>query len=181
MTMWVAKVDEGWLFGDLTPASVETLTGVPMLIESSDARVRGRLLPETCDGEEDEQHWRQHAVPELERLFLSRAQVVRRDLQAVTRQPKSTNSLLLIPDEHVNAWLAALNAARLALYVLNDMTEEHMTDEGLRNASAKQQEAALRIEMLAAMQSVLLGEFSDEPPDDLDDEYGDGDDDFVIG
>jgi hypothetical protein len=77
--MWVARVDEGFVFGDLTPASVETLKGVPMLLESADARVRARLLPETCDDADAEEHWRRHAVPELERLFLSRAQVVRRD------------------------------------------------------------------------------------------------------
>lgn len=169
MTMWVAKVDEGWLFGDLTPASVETLTGVPMLIESNDARVRGRLLPETCDGEEDEQHWRQHAVPELERLFLSRAQLVRRDLAQMKKMPQSVNGLLLIPFEHVNAWLAALNAARLALFALNDMVAEHMTPEGFATATAKQQEAALRIDLLAEMQGVLLGEDDFESAGSFDD------------
>jgi len=183
--MFAVAVDGGFLFGELTPAMIDTLKGVPMLIESSDARVRDRLLPETCSDDEDEAHWRAHAVPELERLFLSRAQVVRRDLATVAQLPRSTNSMLLIPDEHVNAWLAALNAARLALYVLNDMTEEHMTEEGLRNATPKQQEAALRIELLAAMQGVLLGDFDEHPGDDdegSDDDFDiDGLDDFVIG
>ena len=83
--MWVARVEEGFLFGDLTQVALETLEGVPMLIESSDPRVRGRLLPETCEVEEDEEHWREHAVPELERLFLSRAQVVQRDLDKLRK------------------------------------------------------------------------------------------------
>ena len=157
--MWVARVDEGFVFGDLTPASVETLKGVPMLIESADARVRDRLLPKTCDNSEDEAHWREHAAPELERLFLSRAQLVRRDLALMKKVPKSVNMALLIPDEHHNAWIAALNAARLALFVLNDMTAEHMEDEGLDNATPKQQEAALRIHLLAEIQSVLLGDY----------------------
>ena len=163
--MWAARVDEGYVFGDLTPAAVETLKGVPMLIESSDRRVRDRLLPETCQDEDDEQHWREHAVPELERLFLSRAQLVRRDLENLRKLPKSVNAVLLIPDDHVNAWLAALNAARLALYVLNDMTAEHMEEEGFTTASPKQQEAALRIGLLAEMQAVLLGEFEVDEDD----------------
>ncbi|MFN3240165.1 MAG: DUF2017 family protein [Planctomycetota bacterium] len=163
--MWAARVDEGYVFGDLTPAAVETLKGVPMLIESSDRRVRDRLLPETCQDEDDEQHWREHAVPELERLFLSRAQLVRRDLENLRKLPKSVNAVLLIPDDHVNAWLAALNAARLALYVLNDMTAEHMEEEGFATASPKQQEAALRIGLLAEMQAVLLGEFEVDEDD----------------
>jgi hypothetical protein len=163
--MWAARVDEGYVFGDLTPAAVETLKGVPMLIESSDRRVRDRLLPGTCQDEDDEQHWREHAVPELERLFLSRAQLVRRDLENLRKLPKSVNAVLLIPDDHVNAWLAALNAARLALYVLNDMTAEHMEEEGFTTASPKQQEAALRIGLLAEMQAVLLGEFEVDEDD----------------
>ncbi|MCK5944639.1 MAG: DUF2017 family protein [Planctomycetes bacterium] len=171
--MWAARVDEGYVFGDLTPAAVETLRGVPMLIESSDQRVRDRLLPDTCQEEEDERHWREHAVPELERLFLSRAQLVRRDLETLRKLPKSSNCVLLVPDEHVNAWVAALNAARLALYVLNDMTAEHLEEDGFATASAKQQEAVLRISLLAEMQAVMLGEY------DVDDDNGSFED-FVM-
>ena len=168
--MWAGRVVEGYVFGDLTAAAVDTLKGVPMLIESSDRRVRGRLLPETCEDEEDERHWREHAVPELERLFLSRAQVVRRDLEKLRKLPNTEFRVLLVPHEHVNAWLAALNAARLALYALNDMTAKHLEDEGFTTASQKQQEAALRINMLAEMQAVMLGEFevdADAEDDDL--------------
>ena len=157
--MWVARVDEGYVFGDLSPASVDTLKGVPMLIESSDPRVRGRLFPETSDDEDVETEWRAHAVPELERLFLSRAQLVRRDLAALRAMPKSKRQVLLIPHAHQSAWLAALNAARLALFALNDLTAAHMEADGLATAAQKQQEAILRIHLLAEVQSVLLGDF----------------------
>jgi hypothetical protein len=156
--MWAARFDEGFVFGDLTPASVDTLKGVPMLIESSDARVRSRLLPETCEDADDEEQWRRHSVPELERLFLSRAQLVRRDLAGLRPMAKSGNQLLLIPDGHVAAWLAALNAARLALYVLAELSAEVMEPENFDQASQKQQEALLRIHLLAEIQSVLLGD-----------------------
>jgi hypothetical protein len=157
--MWVARVDEGYAFGELTPACVETLKGVPMLLESADPRVRERLLPDTCDDAEAEAQWRRHAVPELERLFLSRAQLVRRDLAGLRKLGKTQNHVLLIPDSHANAWLAALNAARLALFVLNDLTAAHLEPEGFASASPKQQEAMLRIHLLAELQSVLLGDF----------------------
>lgn len=177
--MWAARLQEGFIFGDLTPAAVDTLKGVPMLIESSDVRVRERLLPETCSLEEDEQHWREHAVPELERLFLSRAQLVRRDLDTLRKMPDAVNFVLLVPHEHANAWLAALNAARLALYVLNDMTAQHLEVDGFDLANAKQKEAILRIEMLAEMQSVFLGDH--DAVNDDDDDLGDVSfDDFVM-
>lgn len=160
--MWAARVEEGYVFGDLTPKAVETLKGVPMLLESTDPRVRDRLLPETCDDEEDEKQWREHAVPELERLFASRAQLVQRDLDGLRKMPDTVNMVLLVPDEHVNAWLAALNAARLALFVLNDMTGAHLEEEGFLAATSKQQEAVLRINLLAEMQAVMLGEYEVE-------------------
>lgn len=167
--MWVARVDEGFVFGDLTPASVETLKGVPMLLESADARVRARLLPETCDDADAEEHWRRHAVPELERLFLSRAQLVRRDLAALRKMPKSEHKILLVPDAHANAWLASLNAARLAIYELAELTAESMEADGFASATRKQQEALLRIHLLAEIQSVLLGDFDLESAGTFDD------------
>jgi hypothetical protein len=167
--MWVARVDEGFVFGDLTPAGVETLKGVPMLIESADARVRARLLPETCDDGDAEEHWRRHSVPELERLFLSRAQLVRRDLAGLRPMPQGEHKLLLIPDAHANAWLAALNAARLALYELAELTAELLEVDGFAKANGKQQEALLRIHLLAEIQSVLLGDFELESAGAFDD------------
>jgi hypothetical protein len=167
--MWVARVDEGYVFGDLSPASVDTLVGVPMLIESSDPRVRGRLFPATCGDEDAETEWRVHAVPELERLFLSRAQLVRRDLAALRPMRKSKNQVLLVPDAHQNAWIAALNAARLALFELNGLSAEAMEPEGFGKATQKQQEALLRIHLLAEIQSVLLGDLEVESSGAFDD------------
>ena len=171
--MWAARAEQGYVFGDLTKSALETLKGVPMLLESNDPRVRDRLLPETCEDAEDERQWRDHAVPELERLFQSRAQVVRRDLSTIRQIPESGLSVLLIPDEHVNAWLAALNAARLALFVLNDMTAEHLEEEGFLSGTPKQQEAALRISLLAEIQAVMLGEYEVEGDDESDDDPSD--------
>lgn len=179
--MWAGRVDEGYVFGGLSAGCVETLKGVPMLLESGDVRVRSRLLPETCSETDDEEHWRRHAVPELERLFSSRAQLVRRDLAGLRTLGKSDTQLLLIPNQHVNAWLAALNAARLALYVLNDLTAAHLETAGFTTATPKQQEAILRIHVLAEVQSVLLGDYEIESggpmaafdPDQLDVDDGD--------
>ncbi len=182
--MWAGRVDEGYVFGGLSAACVETLKGVPMLLESADVRVRERLLPETCSEAEDEEHWRRHAVPELERLFASRAQLVRRDLAGLRKLGKSDTQLLLIPNQHVNAWLAALNAARLALFVLNELQASHLEADGFVGVTPKQQEAILRIHVLAEVQSVLLGDYeivSGGPMSTLDPDSMDVDDTDWIG
>lgn len=162
--MWVARADNGFLFGGLTHYCVDTLRGVPMLIESRDIRVRQRLLPDTYAESDDQQDWIDTAVPELERLFLSRAQLVRRDLEKLKKLDQVDSWVLLIPDQHCNAWLSSLNAARLALYALNDLMPQHLERDGLHLATPKQQAALLRIHFLAEVQSVLLGdiEFEDE-------------------
>lgn len=171
--MWAARVSEGYVFGGLDAGAIETLKGVPMLLESSDARVRERLLPETCDDEEAEAQWRRHAVPELERLFLSRAQLVRRDLAGLRKLKNFDAWVLLVPDGHVAAWLAALNAARLALFVLNELTGEHLEAGGFEKGTPLQQKAVLRIHLLAELQAVLLGDLE---IDELDASF----EDFIL-
>jgi len=160
--MWAARVAEGLVFGGLDAVAVETLKGVPMLLESEDPRVRQRLLPETCQRDDDELQWQQHSVPELERLFVSRAVLVRRDLAAMRKLVNFDAQVLLIPTGHTNAWLATLNAARLALYCLNDLTPAHMEPDGYSDALPKQREAVLRIHLLAELQAVLLGDLEIE-------------------
>ena len=160
--LWAARLDEGYLFGGLSSIVLETLKGVPMLLESSDVRVRKRLLPETCENPEDEAQWRRHSVPELERLFLSRAQLIRRDLGGMKKLEFDGSSALLIPHEHTSAWLTAMNAARLALFALNDLEAHHLDPEEFEALSPKQQEAVIRMDLLAWIQGVLLGEFEIE-------------------
>jgi len=165
--MWVARAEDGFLFGGLTGNYVDTLRAVPMLLESSDPRVRERLLPDTYDDPEEERQWRQHATPELERLFMSRCQLVRRDLAAMQQEPEAESFLLRIADGHVSAWLSSLNAARLALFALNDLTAEHMERDGSARVGSKQQEALLRIHFLAEVQGALLDDLDlVEPRDD---------------
>jgi hypothetical protein len=158
--MWVARVDEGWLFGDLSPRTAEILKGIPMLLECEDPRVRARLLPETLADAGHEADWQAHAVPELERLFASRATLVGRDLAAMRPMKEGGKLLLLVTNQHASAWLAALNAARLTLYCLNDLNAVHMEMDSEEPATPQQRQAIASIHLMAEMQSVLLG---DEP------------------
>lgn len=176
--MWAARAEDGYLVGGLDRQALETLRGVPMLVESNDPRVRDRLLPETYDSAEDEAQWRDHATPELERLFQSRLQIVRKDLAAVKKLDAVDSWVLFLPDTHANAWLASLNAARLALFVLNDLKAHHMERGGEEGCSDKQIEAVWRIQFLAEIQCILMGELEAMAVDveDEDADSFDGDD-----
>ena len=176
--MWVVRDENGYVFGGLTPLAVDTLKAIPMLLESSDERVRRRLLPDTYGDPDAEAQWRRHSAPELERLFLSRANLVRRDLEGLKRLKKTDTWVLAIEDRHHNAWLSSLNAARLALYEMNDLTPAHMERDGIGLCSKKQREALSRIHFMAEVQSVLLGDVEVDE-DDLPDP-GSGDLDDVV-
>ncbi len=168
--MWAARVADGYVFGGMSPEAQATFEGVPLLLESNDPRVVERLYPETCTTDEDEAQWRDHAVPELERLFASRGQLVRRDLAAMRRSGEPGAQVLVVPDGHVNAWLAALNAARLALFHLNDLTQAWMEGRDVDAATDKQREALARIHLLAEVQAVLLGDYELQSVDDAEEE-----------
>lgn len=177
--MWAARAEDGYLVGGLDRQCLDTLRGVPMLVESNDSRVRERLLPETYDSAEDEAQWREHATPELERLFQSRLQIVRKDLAAVRKLDAVDSWVLFLPDTHANAWLASLNAARLALFVLNDLDATHLERDGDEECTDKQREAISRIHFLAEIQCILMGELEAmaadaecEDAEDLDESAG---------
>jgi hypothetical protein len=143
----------------MSDQALASLEGVPLLLESRDPRVLERIYPETCQQEDAEADWREHAVPELERLFASRGTIVRKDLAAMRASGEGKRRVLKVTDGHVNAWLASLNAARLALYALNDLKPEWMGGRPADEATLKQREAIARIHLLAELQSVLLGDY----------------------
>ncbi|MBL8897802.1 MAG: DUF2017 family protein [Planctomycetes bacterium] len=173
--MWAARTDTGWAFGDIAPEALTTLEAVPLLLTTRDPRVVERLHPETYAEDADEREWRRHAGEELRHLFASREELVRGDLARMRELPAGRGKFLLIPDAHVSGWLAALNAARLALYALNDLEPEWMAGKERERMSAQQRMALARIHLLAELQTVLLGERTREPHSSSADEDEDAD------
>ena len=143
-----------WLRG-LTAICADTAMRVPGLLESEDPRVRGRLLPEAYDDPDEEAHWRRLGGPELERLFLSRAALIRRDLESMSSEGPETFSLR-ISAGHEAAWLSGLNGARLALFALHDLKAEDMEREPRADGFAEKELALIRIHVMAYLQELLL-------------------------
>ena len=143
-----------WLRG-LTPLCADTAMRVPGLLEDEDPRVRGRLLPEAYDDPEEEEHWRRLGAPELERLFLSRAQLIRRDLESLSRDGPQTFALR-IAKGHDTAWLSGLNGARVALFALHDLNAADMDREPDNDRDPEKELALLRIHLMAYLQELLM-------------------------
>lgn len=178
---------------DLPPISADTLLRIPDLLLSQDPRVRGRLLPRVFQEDDDEDQWERYAAPELEHLFRSREELIRKDLMSLTEDGAYTFRLDIV-DKHVSAWIAGLNAARLTLFVLNGLSADDMDAEPTDVEGDDRQLALFRIHNLALIQEMLMRakarqqpgpvpfedessfEGGDGPADD-----GDGDDDGPFG
>ena len=157
--MWAVRDEHGelWL-GEMPTEFAEALWRIPEWLQSEDPRVRERLLPEAYDDPEEEEHWRRHGSPELERLFLSRGEIVEKDLASMRPMATKDHWLLRIAQGHERAWLAALGGARLALFALHGLGSEDMDQPPSALDDEDKRLALERIHMMAELQMVLMGE-----------------------
>ena len=144
-----------FLIRDMEPVCVDTLIRLPSFLESDDPRVRDRLLPRTYTDPEEEAEWRRHSTPDLEHLFASNIDIVRKDLDSVEIDGSNLYRFT-IPAKHRAAWLSALNAGRLAIFAVNDMVAEDMEIEVGTSGDRVKDLALLRIHILAFLQESLI-------------------------
>ena len=153
-----------FLIHDMEPVCVDTLMRMPSILESDDPRVRERLMPTTYTDPEEEAEWRRHATPELEHLFAANVDLVREDLKSIEIDSASLYQFT-IQAKHKTAWLSALNAARLAIFVVNDMVAEDMEIEIGQAGDRVKDLALLRIHILAFLQESLIAGGNPTQPD----------------
>jgi hypothetical protein len=110
----------------LNPVIADCLLAVPEILEQRDSpAAQQRLLPDPTPADtQANADWQRHMAPELRHLFVTAGETVTRDLTGLrTGQP------LTISAEHRNAWMSALNEARLILGAQFKITEADMTAE----------------------------------------------------
>ncbi|MCA8941180.1 MAG: DUF2017 family protein [Planctomycetes bacterium] len=148
-------------FRGLPPLFAETLFRLPEVLRDDDPAVRQRLLPNAYEDEDDAEQWRKYALPEIEHLYLGRIEIVEQDLTSL-REIDETEFAIRIPVEHRYAWLSALNAARLSMFITGGFTAEDMEAEVVFEG-LEEDLTLLKIHYLAFMQQMLLeaGGFDD--------------------
>jgi hypothetical protein len=83
--------------------------------------VKERLYPPPTDDEKRAAEWKRAVQPELFALIASAREVVLADLAKAKRAKLGGIKELVIPKEHVRAWISALNVARLHLATTFDV------------------------------------------------------------
>lgn len=153
--------DGSLVLDDLTPWFLAELLRLPVLLDPDQPEVvKRRLYPlPSASDELSRDDWRRLVHPELFALLASARDVVEADLETLDLGGPEVTGRLVIPADHVHAWIGALNAARLTLAELNDVGEKEMTaaESGSpQDIDQSKMMAIARIHILAWLQESLI-------------------------
>ncbi len=91
-------------FRGVTPLCADTMIRLPGYLESEDPAVKRRLLPSVYADANEQEQWHRLGTAELEHLFLSRAEIMRKDLETIEPDgPMLQPSFQWLPMNHLEA------------------------------------------------------------------------------
>jgi len=146
-------------FNQVEPIEAELLKQIPAATQGEDdPKVKSRLYPDPGGdagaGAALSADWEELVRPDLEHLFLSSRRVVEGDLtQMKERRGLAT---LSIPLGHADAWLNALNQARLVLATRYEFTDSELLQYEPPVIFSRRDLALLQINFYAAIQERLI-------------------------
>lgn len=167
----IGRDDDGALhLTNLAPWFVSVLLDVPQVLEKDQENeaVKERLYPEPSGDEKQKEEWIKYVYPELFALIADARAVVMRDLGGLvpseSEEPFGVWEMR-IPRKHVNAWISALNAARLSIGAKYGIEEEDMADDPVDIETWDDKRLAVtKIHLLGWLQQLILED--DNPPQD---------------
>ena len=172
----ITRAEDGGLnISNLAPGFISLLLELPEVLApefQDDEAVKERLYPEPSGDEEQKKEWIKFVYPELFALIVDARTVVTRDLGGLV--PCEEEELfgaweMNIPKKHVNAWISALNAARLSIGAKHGVEEEDMADDEPveDDAWTEKRVAVTKIHLLGWLQQMIL-EDRNPPQDELE-------------
>lgn len=114
---------------EIDPFCARLLTGIALRADpAGDPAARARLFSTPTHGAEPETDadWKEYVEPDLRRIFQDAIDVVKGDLGGFPPEGGGPPYELRIPLAHLDAWIHALNQARLALAARFQFTEHDM-------------------------------------------------------
>ncbi len=145
---------DSWELRDIHPLFVSLLTELPK-VASRHKKAQARLYPDPIGGEdhaEFRRDWKEHVRPELERLFASSREIVARDLSALG----GNGTKLVIPSGHLEAWLNALNQARLVIVEESNFSEADLDHREPPDLATRRGMSLLKMHFYAHLQELLV-------------------------
>lgn len=154
---------------ELDPFLAELLRQIP---ESTNpegaAAAEERLfsLPTEASDEALCSEWRLYVEPELRRLFRSATETVSADLQMLNGSTKPfANCTLRIPTAHSEAWLSALNQARLVIAAKYAFSDGELCDHYRSPIGSRRDLSLFQVNFYGFLQEFILQEMQAGPAD----------------
>ena len=103
--------------------------------------------------------WKLYVEPELRRLFRTATETVAADLQQLNGSKKPfANCTLRIPTEHADAWLNALNQARLVIAAKYNFTDGELCDHYRSPIGSRRDLGLFQVNFYGFLQEFILQE-----------------------
>ena len=147
---------DSWELRDIHPLLATFLSELPK-VAARHKKAQARLYPDPIGGAahaEFRRDWKEHVRPELERLFASSRDIVARDLSAPGGHNHGTE--VAIPCAHLEAWLNALNQARLVIVEESNFTEADLDHHEPPDLATQRGLSLLKIHFYGHLQELLI-------------------------
>lgn len=144
----------GFVFSEVEPPIAEMFLSIPSAVDpQGNPAAQARLFPDPTAGKDAKisQEWAEYVAPELREGFENASTTVEADLVSLT-----AGTGLTIPLDHVDAWLNALNQARLVLAARFDVTEEDMDNQEPLDLQNERAMVISQIHVFGLLQECLL-------------------------
>jgi Domain of unknown function (DUF2017) len=167
--MDICRRKDGLEISELDPFLAELLRQIPAStsVENSPAaqkRIFSR--PAADDHKEICAEWKVYVEPELQRLFHSATEAVAADLKQLSGNEKTfANRTLFIPAKHADAWLNALNQARLTIAARNDFSDGELGDNYRSPIGSRRDLSLFQVNFYGFLQEFILRELIGCPED----------------
>jgi Domain of unknown function (DUF2017) len=147
---------------ELDPFLAELLRQIPASADPGGVpAAEQRIFSAPTNGKEPDlcAEWKQYVEPELRRLFQTATQTVAADLEQLNGNEKSlANRTLRIPARHAEAWLSALNQARLVIAAKNEFTDRELSDHFRSPIGSRRDLSLFQINFYGFLQEFILRE-----------------------
>jgi len=145
-------------FTDVEPIEADLLRQIPILCDvHGDSRAESRLFSTPADPSQTQflTDWEEYVRPELQHIFLSARTTVEKDLEKMEERPGHPSRLVMLCS-HGEAWLNALNQARLVLANKFEFTDEELSLHEVPRSFSRRDLVLLQINFYAAIQERII-------------------------
>ncbi len=160
--MEICRRQEYLEISDLDPFLAELLRQVPGSTRPEgdpEAEARVYSAPSTAPDDALAAEWKSYVRPELRKIFQSATETVASDLTQLNGNEKTfANRTLRIPCDHADAWLNALNQARLVIAARNNFSEAELSDHCRSPIGSRRDLSLFQVNFYGFLQEFILRE-----------------------